>query len=237
MKAAGMYGLRGIIATALASCCLVSMSAVSHAATTTADDPGAFAALGTIYFSSVLDEAGMGSGNAGKASRPHGNNQGFTGNQSHGFSTGQTATGTGSNSPVESGAGGGTGSSDPGSGDGIAQGSGPVGSSTGKSGDDTTTSGSFPSARSNDDAGSNYDSGAPIGPQVNGSPEPGGVYSPGGLITGLPYTSDDSSLSPPGASPVLSSARILAVPEPTSIALFGAGLFGLAALSRRRTRS
>jgi hypothetical protein len=111
---AGMYRSGWIIAAATA---LMSMPTVCHA--TTAGDPGAFAALGTIYFSSVLDDSGIGFGHSANPSMGGGVSPGFAGNRTHSSNTGNTATTTSGGSdpgtPIFGGTGPGNSPAGPGS--------------------------------------------------------------------------------------------------------------------------
>src|SRR5262245_44309556 len=88
----GMYRSRWTIA-ASALLGLVFGPAVANATTTTANDPGAFAALGTIYFSSILHDSGFG-GHGGTPSPAGGGSHGFVGGSTHSSTASSTTTTT-----------------------------------------------------------------------------------------------------------------------------------------------
>ena len=87
--------LMGVGAAVLA----LAMPRASHATTTTADDPGAFAALGSVYFSSVLEESGIGSGQGGARLFSGGSGHGHTGS-SVGSGRAPSAGGAGTTPPT-----------------------------------------------------------------------------------------------------------------------------------------
>lgn len=193
---------------------LMSAPLVSYARVTTVDDPGASAALGTIYFSSVLDDAGIGSGHSGGASA----GGGLIGNSDQN-PTGRSNAG-GSVSP---GAG-----SDPGAG---------FGETVSSHAPDSIAS-PPPSGRTQDifgditpdDSQDGVAPGGGSGPLTN-FPAIDDIVDPTDYIE--PYPPDKIVGLP---SAVVSSVAILQVPEPASIALFGAGFAGIGLLVMRRAR-
>src|SRR5215813_8799975 len=132
---AGMRASRWTMA-ASALLCLVFGPMVCNAQAAATGDPGAFAALGTVYFSSILHDSGFGSGGAGTPSPAGGGNHSFAGA-----------------SAQRSAAAGGAGTTDvnvpgaPGGGD-IDPGTGPVGSDTGAPGGSGGTPPDFPNPSS-----------------------------------------------------------------------------------------
>jgi hypothetical protein len=203
------------------------MSVPTYATAPTADDPGASAALGTIYFSSILDDAGIGSGSS--------RGGGFGANPTHGSSAGQGASSRAGNTPASAVA--------PGNGPGSVAPSPPTGN-------DRTTDifgdinpggpGAGPGGESNGPA-----AGFPTGPG-GGSSSPAtnvpgaddlvdSIVPPPQGLPGLagPYSPDVAIDLPSEAPTVVSSAVILQVPEPASIALLGVGLVALGLLMGR----
>jgi hypothetical protein len=208
---------------------LMAMPPDCLAAGKSVGDPGAFAALGTIYFSSVLDESGIGSGHSGGRS-PGG---GGAGGASDGFTENlaQKSDSNGTRGPW-----GGTpilGDIDPASGSGGSDSDQdrpgnnapdrPVGLIAGADGGDSSgPSANVPGSHSGIDPSN------PIwSPPTSQGPSQGS-YWPDEIL------SDQGGLLLPEGHPVASSVRIVQVPEPTSVALFGAGLLGLGLVSRRR---
>jgi hypothetical protein len=218
-------------AAAMALFGLVAMPRDCLAMGKSVDDPGAFAALGTIYFSSVLDESGIGSGHSGGRSPGGGGSGG--GGGSDGFtenlaqkSDSNDAPGTWGGTPI-------LGNIDPGSGPGGSD------SDPGHPGNNAPDRPVGPIAGT--DGGSSH------GPSANFPGSYGGIDPSNPIWT--PPTSQGPSegsdwpdeilsgqggLLLPEAPTVASSVRIVQVPEPTSIILFGAGLLGLGLMSRRR---
>lgn len=208
---------------------LLSVPTLGHAAAATTHDPGAFAALGTIYFSSVLDDAGIGSGQSGQPSSSGGIGHNSTGNLTNRIHTGHT---------TKTGGGSDLGTSNPG---GIAPGNGPGGTdpSTPIFGDIGPENGS-PGAGTGPHGGSgggstqfgDIGSHDPITDVHDGLPGAGGGHSADEIPPGYGYDPDQNT--PPEITLIESSARIVQVPEPSSIALFVAGLLGLGWLNSRR---
>ena len=195
----------GITAGGLGLLGLVCLPATSASASTAAD-PGASAALGTIYFSSILDDAGIGSGGSGRPS-PAGAASGAGAGHRSGTSSAKASTGTGS----------------------------PVGSGTGEGGGGGGGSTDFPDTANG--TGNNTGTNVDPDPSNGDHPDGPGDVAGGNLPDGLLGSDPDSILAPGGAGgdlPSVSQVRVLQVPEPTSIALFGIGFVGLGLLARRR---
>jgi len=196
------------------------------ATTTTAEDPGAFAALGSVYFSSILDEAGLGSGGSGK--KAGGVSSASGGNPSPG-------------PDVASRARGGNGVESPGSG-GSGSGNGP-GGTPGSAIPGDVASGGNPATGGNPGGSDPYTEifGPTNTPSVgpNSGNEGGSTNPPSGTpggVDGFPdeILADQGGLTIPSVASVAPVAVAVQVPEPASLALFGAGLAGIGLFACRR---
>jgi hypothetical protein len=232
MKASMHKSRWAAAATALIG--LVAMPPDGLATGKSVDDPGAFAALGTIYFSSVLYESGIGAGHSGGrspgggGSGGSGGSDGFTENlaqKSGSNDTPDTQGGTPILGDIDPGRGLGGSDSDPGQPGNNAP-DRPVGPIAGTDGGSSNApSANLPGPRSDTDPSN------PIWTAPTSQGPSGGSYWPDEIL------SDQGGLLLPEAPTVATSVGIVQVPEPTSIVLFGAGLLGLSLMSRRRKGS
>ena len=142
----------GITAAAFGLLGLMCLPAASPARAATAVDPGASAALGTIYFSSILDDAGIGSGGSGRPSAAGGVSGGTPGHRP-GASSAKASNGN----------------------------NGPVGSGTGENGGGGGGSTDFPDTDF-PDTGNNVDPNQSNGDQPDGPGDVAGVNPPDGLL-------------------------------------------------------
>ena len=214
---------------------------VAQAVATTGKHPGASAALGTIYFSSVLKDAGIGSGissNSGVGGRSSTNYRGSAPKHFDGASTARSPLGsgtTGGNGDQVDVASGGNTAPGGNSGNGpIATGPSSVKSSPGGSDRTTEIFGDISprdSDRSNGgikDPWSNF-------PGHDGHDGHDRIFPPSPTLPDIawPYLPSETVETPT----IVSSVRIVQVPEPTSAMLFGVGLAGLLLLMRGRSKA
>jgi hypothetical protein len=200
------------IAAASISLVLMALPMGSNARATTSDDPSASAALGTIYFSAILDEAGLGSGGPGHLSSG-GKGGGSGAGHPPGLRAGYASQSPGGSSPGKTIPGGTASGGDP-----IA----PPPRTTEVFGDIPPSNGGT-GPGSDDPNAPSTDTTLPP-PKI--LPDLGGPYSPDEIVD-----------LPPKVPAVVTTVRLQQVPEPTSVALFGVGLVGLGLLARRMRRS
>jgi hypothetical protein len=202
-----------IFAAASVSLVLMAAPMGSNARAMVADDPGASAALGTIYFSAIMDEAGLGSGGSGHLSGG-GKAGGSAAGRPSGLRAGHASQSPGGSSPGETSPGD------------TASGGGPI----------------APPPRTTEVFGDIPPGNGGIGPgsdDLSNAPSTDTTVPPPKILPDLggPYSPDEIVDLPSEVPAVVSTVIVQQVPEPTSIALFGVGLVGLAMLSRRMRRS
>lgn len=220
----------------IASILVGAASAPAAASSTSVEDPGAFATLGSVYFSSILEQAGIGSGGSGKSG---GSASGASGrDMTAAGSSGLRAGGAIASLPGGAGSGGGPG----GPGDyqpGGPDGNGPDGNGPGGDGPTGNNPGGDPYTEIFKD---------PPPGTVPGGSDPangdGSTNPPSNNPPGTPWPTatlpddvlgDQGGLTMPPVATIAPAASIVQVPEPASLAMFGAGLLLVGLIARRRT--
>ncbi len=209
---------------------LVGAAAMPAAASpTTAEDPGAFAALGSVYFRSILEQAGIGSGGSGEST---GSPSGAAG-QNMMAGSGGVRAGAGNDAGASLPAGAGSdkessGPSDPQPGD-VASGGDPQAGTPGGPYAEVFKDPPPPATVPGGGLDPAKDNGSTNPP----SDDPAGTPWPTGNLPD-DILGDQGGLTLPPVAAIAPTASIVQIPEPASLAMFGAGLLLVGLITRRR---